>query len=689
MKLLLATSPHVRHAAVLQSDFKPLATVMYSFAPLGLLSLTAIVQERRPDISCALYDINRRVLSGALKLDNQFYRAAAEDICADQPDVIGFMTECDSYHHVLQIAMAIKEHAPKSKIVLGGPHASAVAELTLERYKAIDAIVLGEGELTFIDLLSALECDIQKSVLGALTRGADGDILKGGSRPLIAHLDDLPIPAYDHYQPDPGEEIFLEVGRGCPFKCEFCSTAPFWGRRHRVKSPARILKEIALLRELYGTTRVHFTHDLFTTDRKWVVAVCNALIDSGSPVRWTCSARTDTVDKPLLDLMSRAGCNAIYFGLESGSQRMLHEIRKDIPLQQSLDVLEVCLKAGITPNAGFIAGFPTEDRQSLMETFNAYEKALRLGSRPTHLFGYCPFVDSSMYARLNGLQCSGHFVDLPLGVETDRNNRVIIKSDPDLFGSYYRAILPDLMPGQEGVIDALDEFSPLVEAMLAPTLALADITGGMYEVYRAWLTWIHTRNDAEDAQSYRRGYGTPADFATFVLAELRKQPPVRSAAIAAAEAILVNMRVAEHVSTFESISIASYRSLILPTLESLPDILLGTSFSQGAILESIALDYDVTPALSGHSDLPANPEPTFLAWQIQDDGSIRLLQVDYCIYAVIKALKRGTMTAAELFVFQLDGNEDLMGIAPQKDVSTLIASLSNAAREGLIRVHHD
>src|SRR5262249_48402881 len=149
------------------------------------------------------------------------------------------------------------------------------------------------------------------------------------------------------YRPDPGEEMFLEVGRGCPFQCEFCSTAPYWHRRHRVKSPTRILEEIRTVQHLFGTKRVHFTHDLFTTNGTWVKSMCEALIGAGSPVGWTCSARTDTVDEYLLSLMKEAGCSAIYFGLESGSERILREIKKNIPLSHSLEIISTCRRVGI------------------------------------------------------------------------------------------------------------------------------------------------------------------------------------------------------------------------------------------------------------------------------------------------------------------------------------------------------
>lgn len=689
MKVVLATSPHVRHSGVLQSDFEPDQSVMYSFAPIGLLSLAAVLRRDRPDVALELYDLNRRTLSGALRLGDRFYADAAEDICTLSPDVVGFMTECDSYHHLLQIAAALKQRNPGVRIVLGGPHASAVARQTLERCPAIDAIVVGEGEVTLVELLDALSSFPSEGVPGALVRASwggvgtsrrTGALVDGGVRNLIKDLDELPVPAYDLYRPDAGEEIFLEVGRGCPFQCEFCSTAPYWNRRHRVKSASRVRQEVLHVRDLYGTTRTHFTHDLFTTDRRWVRSVCEALVAAGAPMRWTCSARTDTVDEALLQQMAEAGCDAIYFGIESGSERILKEIRKDIPLIHSFETLEHCRRAGITPNAGFIVGFPTEDETSVRHTFAAYERALRIGCRPAHLFVYCPFVGSSLYPKLDDLRANGHFVDLPLGREVDRKNRERVTSDVDLHGAYFRPAVAGILEGEPEALFAMDEFSPLVEAALAPTLALAHLRGGMHEVFRGWLGWIHAFNDSRGAAEYRRGYGTPLAFASFVLQELVdvSAPP---AVLAAARAVQLNLRVAESIAPTASTTMASHRSLVLPTVAQESAISLATPISRGEIAAFLSSDYDVTSALLGHPDVDLEPKQTHLVWQVTRDRALRLLEVNEFVFDSLQALEAGPITAGELVLESLSvaGNTE-------RDPAAMLESLALALREELITV---
>jgi tRNA A37 methylthiotransferase MiaB len=685
MKVVLVTSPHVRHPAVLQADFAPDPTVMYAFAPVGLLSLIAMVRRERPDITAELFDLNRSIITGTVPLNRNFYDVIARKICSRKPDVVGFMTECDSYHHVLQIVAHIRKIAPACFVVLGGPHASAVSKPTLLKCESVDAVVLNEGELTFVDLLEMIEAGRRRAVPGTLIRDASAHgrsvaLIDGGPRKLIEDLDDLPIPAYDLYRPEAGEEIFLEVGRGCPFKCRFCSTAPFWSRRHRVKSVERILREIDVVQGLFGTRRVHFTHDLFTASRRWVESVCHALSLAGVPVRWTCSARADTVDEELLGLMSRAGCDAIYFGIESGSRRILRDIGKNISLEHSLQAVRTCQEVGIKANAGFIVGFPTEDPKSFRDTLLAFEQVLRLGCRPTHIFAYCPFAGSSMYVDLPMLTCDGHFVDIPLGPKVDQANRRLVQTDSDLYGAYHRPILQPLVSGEKGVVSAIDEFSPLVEAVLVPSLGLSLLLGGMDKVFSRWLVWIRNYNEARNAAEHRIRYGNVRLFATFIAYTLKHLVSAPKQIVAAAEAVQINATVADNISSRPPTTIATYRSALLPAVAYRSDLQFDTGLAAGDIIATFTTPYDVTAALTGDVTRELGDEPTHLIWQRTSGGTVRLLRVDAFTFGVIETLRhRGCGTVGDVILTQLAHDP-----SDSYDLDAMLESLSDAARERLV-----
>jgi radical SAM superfamily enzyme YgiQ (UPF0313 family) len=679
MRILLSTTPNARHPLVLQSDFRPEPSMMLPYIPIGLLSVSAATRDA-VGVTPGLYELGRRIIDGSVALDASFYRSAAEDIAAGRPDMVGFMTENETYHHLLQISRELKRIDPSCTIVLGGPHASAVAEATLRRWSCVDYIVRGEGELTFPDLVRSVMDGGRQPVPGAWHRSRDGEVTWGGTRPLLGDLDALPYPAYELYAPDAGEEIFFEVGRGCPFQCTFCSTSPFWQRKHRVKGEARILAELLHVVELYGNRRMHFTHDLFTTNKAWVRRVCETLIDAGVPVRWTCSSRTDTVDRELLDLMGRAGCAAIYFGLESGSRRILQEIRKKIEVEHSFAILRDCLDVGITPNVGFIGGFPTEDKESFRETFDAYAAALEMGCAPVHFFQFTPFEDSTMMPSLEDRVCRGHFVDLPLGPEADRANRALIAADDVVFGAYHR---PRQTRGvAEELIDGLEEFPTLVSAMVTPALAVARAVGGMLVLYERWIAWISKLNDARGAEAFRRCFGSPVHFADFLLEHARGASGVPAGIPSVIQVQRQNFAIAAREETTIATTMANYRTGLGATDASV--IKLGTTLTTGDIVGYLTLPDDVEALLAADPPAPLpepGPGPTYLLWQRVESGDVRLMKVDAFTYFATTGLLDEPEPVGNLL-------KSWATRAPTRedgDLFGLVEQLEVAAQHGLVR----
>jgi radical SAM superfamily enzyme YgiQ (UPF0313 family) len=681
MKIVLATSPHVRHPMVLQNDFQVASSVMLTFIPIGLLSLVASVRSAL-EVEPSVFDLNRRIIDGTVSIGSAFYRSAAAELCSSSPDMIGFMTENESYHHVLQICREIKTVNRDCIVVLGGPHASAVAAATFRSWPCIDYIVSGEGEVSFPDLIRSVKEDGGKLVPGVWGRSPQGEIAFGGDRPLIAELDMLPYPAYERYQPDRDEEIFFEVGRGCPFQCSFCSTAPFWRRTHRVKSATRILKELQHVTRLYGGRRMHFTHDLFTTNKTWVQEVCHALIAAGVPVKWTCSSRTDTVDAKALELMASAGCDAIYFGLESGSPRILREIKKNIPLEHSFETLRHCRDVGITANVGFIGGLPNEDEQSLSETFSAYGRALEMGCTPVHLFQFVPYQESSSIGNLGDRICNGHFLDLPLGPEMDTANRALLADDPIVFGPYHRPRqrADDI---QEELIDGLEEFPTLVSTAPLVTLALARLSGGMFPLFKRWIAWISRFNDQRKATPFRRCFGTPLLFSDFLLEEAKLHDNFPSGLLLLLQVIHMSQQIASGEQATMPTTMANYRTG-LPS-DTWPTIQLSTDLALGDVVGQLQLPMDIEALLlTKPPDLPPDPEPgpMYLLWQRVAPGKVQLLKVDAFTFHVVTELRTSARDAGRILQAW---TTDHHGSGREQDLFALVHQLEEATRMGIIQ----
>ncbi len=684
MKIVLSTSPHIKHSSVLESDFKPRNDLMYTFAPLGILMLCATLREKL-QITPEIYDINSCINSDEIKNSDEFYDSAADSILKTKPDVLGFMTECDSYHHVLQICKKVKERKPDCYIIMGGPHATAVATITMQSWNCIDCIVLGEGEITFVELIKSLLQNDKRIIPGTVMRTEAGIPVEGDKRELVDSLDLLPFPAYDLYQPLPGEELFIEAGRGCPFKCTFCSTSPFWQRKHRVKSPQRIVSEIKYIRGFHEVNRIHFTHDLFTTNQAWVEEVCQALIKSSANVKWTCSSRIDTISEPLIALMAQAGCNAIFFGIESGSERVLKIIDKNIPFGKTCEIVSLCYKYGISPNGGLILGFPFEDTQSFKDTFGAYLQLLKLGTKPIHIFSYCPFAQSSLYKSLGEMECSGNFLDIPLPDSLDSQNRELIKSDRQLYGSYFRPYLESAVNGlKSGMIYAVDEFVLLVDAVRIPSILIAEDVGGMDKLFFKWVAYISGKNEKKGKKEFRKYFGNPLDFCEFLLGlcEERKET-LEIYTESLLRVISKNFEVSHSLSHREPTTMANYRSKIIA--RSLTEIKYESKVTSENVIDSMQLEYNIIPILYSaalpEKYIPAK-EKTNLIWQKGDSGNISLIQVNDFIYHIASNKNSKEFSVQELVDNWIQTRKE----DDELDFSELFENLQTAQVKNIVTV---
>src|SRR6185295_7137865 len=340
MRTILVTSPHLDHSIYHQGHDRVRGRkgVRYAqcFAPMGLLSLAGAAGM---ESTVLIRDINKQINEGALPLSRHFYDATAEWLANETLDLAGFMTDCDSFHHTLRICQALKRRSPYVITVLGGTHASATSHQTLRDFQAVDFIVRGEGELAFSALLETIENAKSINAVGNLTYRLNGSARQTPDLPLIEDLDTLPFPDFSRINLEPQDVIYLEIGRGCPFKCNFCFTAPYWKRKHRIKSPERIIAEIQYLKEEFGRTDFNFTHDLFTTDHRWVIDFCQKLYASGLAITWTCSSRTDTITAELIAKMKLAGCRDIYFGIDTGTAVMQAQIDKNLDVAEADEIV--------------------------------------------------------------------------------------------------------------------------------------------------------------------------------------------------------------------------------------------------------------------------------------------------------------------------------------------------------------
>lgn len=283
-------------------------------------------------------------------------------------DVIGFSATCSNYPRLLLLAKRLKELGSKAVIVVGGPQATCTAKQTVARFPFVDLIIRGEAEESWRLFLEQIKSGNRDWSKVPCSVWREGDAVKetlGAS--LIEDLDKLPIPAYEKFSLPPGiKSISIEVGRGCPFRCTFCSTNDFFGRKFRMKSPARIIEEMHILNKLYDVEYFEFIHDSFTANIKELRKVCDLLKDV--PYKWSCSCRSDTVNKETLKMMYDSGCRGVYYGIETGSQRMQKTIKKNLNIQDSVRAIRDAKKIGFNVSGSLIVGFPQETREDLFDS---------------------------------------------------------------------------------------------------------------------------------------------------------------------------------------------------------------------------------------------------------------------------------------------------------------------------------
>jgi anaerobic magnesium-protoporphyrin IX monomethyl ester cyclase len=305
-----------------------------------------------------------------------------------RPQVVGITSVTLNHHIAASIAEVVRKCDGSVPIVMGGPHVSFEIEGSFRDLPALDYIAIGEGEHTMRELCRALEGRMDlRDIKGLALR--DGDrIVKNAPRPLEDDLDTLPEPAR-HLLPVARYLAFdshasVVTSRGCPYSCIFCSAPAWTGRQVRYRTPGLCVDEIEKLAEL-GFTEITIEDDLFTLYRKHFLAVCGELIRRDTGIRWNAFSRVDTISPEIVNTMAQAGCQAICFGVESGSQEILDLVKKKSNLEKVKEAMRMTQDVGITALASFIIGLPGETEETLRKTV---EFANELHSEFGSLYGF-------------------------------------------------------------------------------------------------------------------------------------------------------------------------------------------------------------------------------------------------------------------------------------------------------------
>lgn len=293
-------------------------------------------------------------------------------------NIVGVTITTPMYIRAIEVIRIIREIDNGAKIIVGGPHVTILPERTLEENPQIDLGIVGEGEITIIELINAIKQKGAIEDIAGIVYRRNGNIFLTSFRQHIKKLDDIPFPSrhllpmylykptVSYYKRLPSYLII--TSRGCPFHCAYCSQ--IFGHTFRYHSKERVIEEMQILLKDYNAKEIIIRDDTFTSNQARVEELCNEMIKRKLNIRWSCATRVDCVSPNLLKLMRKAGCWGIHYGVESGTQRLLDIIEKGITLKQIIDAFKWTEEAKIEIRAYFMIGLSTETKEETERTIN-------------------------------------------------------------------------------------------------------------------------------------------------------------------------------------------------------------------------------------------------------------------------------------------------------------------------------
>lgn len=440
------------------------ASHLSNFIPIGLQALMSSLLQS--GIGADIYMPRIPIVK------DEDYRKVALDILSGKPSLIGFSTWCDSYPYSLLIAKEIKKAAPDVPIIFGGPQASIIPELTMSRFPFVDFILPGEADNTLPELIKELlngSIEGYRNISGLYYRDENHETVSNSHAAIIGDLDSLPVPVYEMAK-DEGI-VWIDAGRGCPYRCTFCSTNQFFSKKYRLKSVDRLLEEIEYCSEKLGVRWIGISHDMFTLKEAFIRDFAEKLARINKKRKksylWSCSARTDCVSESLLEVMYKSGCRAIFYGLESASPKIQKEIRKNLDPDLASGIVRYSASRGFHTVVSYIIAFPNETSDDLNMSLRSIilEAAHGVNTQVT-LLSVVP--GTPLYSEyLNDLVYDGTYSGFSDIHMTGRSEDLVL-NNPEIFSSFYH--IPNKHIPRETLV-LISKLGNYIELFI-PTLSL-------------------------------------------------------------------------------------------------------------------------------------------------------------------------------------------------------------------------
>ncbi|MCC7007196.1 MAG: B12-binding domain-containing radical SAM protein [Acidobacteria bacterium] len=315
---------------------------------------------------------------------------------------------------VVDLARALRPRFPGALFVAGGEHPTALPESVLAS-RLFDVAVLGEGEETFRELVERVDAGRSwRDVAGIAYSAPDGSVLSTPARRRITEIDDLPYPDWDAWSIEAyiaahqvtgvnlGRSMPILGSRGCPFECTFCSNPDMWTQRYVMRDPVRLVDEMAHMQARYNVTGFTFMDSTFVVNRKKTLDFANELFRRNLGIHYQLPAgtRCEAFDAELAVALDRSGLRNFAFAPESGDERTLKAVKKQVSLPRLLEAVRVVLRTRMTVACFFVIGFPEDTRSGMRRTLQLIRKLAVMGVHDVTVAKFTPYPGTAYFRQL-------------------------------------------------------------------------------------------------------------------------------------------------------------------------------------------------------------------------------------------------------------------------------------------------
>lgn len=335
---------------------------LWLFPPIGLGYLAGTLREN---------GVSVKIIDGTFMRPEELIKEAKEL----KPRIVGIYCMVTMRDDAIMLAKALKNKHDKPLLVAGGPFPTSQPGVFLGDF---DAVVVGEGELTMLELSKKYLSGEKLSDISGLVLSGTGREIQMGRREYIDDLDAIPHPARELFDNRRYMQYWQKkfgftcapviTTRGCPYNCDYCAR-PVFGNRYRERGVRDVAGEIEEVLKL-GYSRIWFSDDVFTLNKNRIIMLCDEIKRRNLVFMWDCLCRVDNVDPMLFSRMHEAGCRRVFFGIESGDSEVMKTMGKNFTVEEAKRAVIMAKEAGIEVGTFFMVGYPGETDDTILRTLH-------------------------------------------------------------------------------------------------------------------------------------------------------------------------------------------------------------------------------------------------------------------------------------------------------------------------------